>query len=144
MIFASRYQNTGGVEPIGDAFKLYWHFYRNYRNDDVTLYVSISMTTFLYICIAFCVAALWYMFFIRLHNNGRLMDVYWRLHGSEDEFFLPYDLEVSNEELNFICLKAEQWRGEEGERRKVAVYDYVWEQEEVMQFLISSPFIYLT
>ena len=59
------------------------------------------------------------------------MDVYWRLHGSEEEFFLPYDLEVSNEELNFICRKAEQWRGEEGERRKVAVYDYVWEQEEV-------------
>ena len=90
------------------------------------------MTVFLYIVVAFCTGALWYMFFIRLHNNGRMMDVYWRLHGTEEEFFLPYDLEVSNEELNFICRKAEQWRGEEGERRKVAVYDYVWEQEEVL------------
>ena len=26
--------------------------------------------------------------------------------------------------------KAEQWRGEHGERRKVAVYDYVWEETE--------------
>ena len=129
-----RYKNTGGVEPIGDAFKLYWHFFRNYRNDDVTFYVSVSMTVFLYCVIAFSTAALWYMFFVRLHNNGRLMDVYWRLHGSEEEFFLPYDLEVSNEELNYICRKSEQWRGEEGERRKVAVYDYVWEQEEVRPY----------
>ena len=66
------------------------------------------------------------------------MDVYWRLHGSEEEFFLPYDLEVSNEELNFICRKAEQWRGEEGERRKVAVYDYVWEQEEVRTGIFTT------
>ena len=63
-----------------------------------------------------------------------MMDVYWRLHGTEEEFFLPYDLEVSNEELNYLCHKAEQWRGEEGERRKIAVYDYVWEQEEVFTY----------
>lgn len=28
-------------------------------------------------------------------------------------------------------MKAEQWRGEEGERKKTAVYDYIWEEEEV-------------
>ena len=54
-----------------------------------------------------------------------------RLNGKEDEFFVPYDLEISLEELTYICRKSEQWRGEEGERRKVAVYDYVWEEEEV-------------
>ena len=92
------------------------------------------MTVFLYVVVTFATGALWYMFFVRLHNNGRLMDIYWRLHGSEEQFFLPYDLEVSHEELSYICRKAEQWRGEEGERRKVAVYDYVWEQEEVKLF----------
>ena len=60
-----------------------------------------------------------------------MLDVFWRLHGEEMHFFLPYDLEMSNQELNHICRHAEQWRGEEGERRKVAVYDYVWEEEEV-------------
>ena len=45
--------------------------------------------------------------------------------------FVPYDLEVSLQELEYILIKAEQWRGEEGARRKVAVYDYVWEEEDV-------------
>ena len=74
----------------------------------------------------------------RLHNNGRMLDVFWRLHGEEMHFFLPYDLEMSNPELNHVCRHAEQWRGEEGERRKVAVYDYVWEEEEV-SFRVCSP-----
>jgi len=50
---------------------------------------------------------------------------------------VPYDLEMSNHELNYISKKSEQWRGEEGERRKVAVYDYIWEEEEVRGFAKS-------
>ena len=60
-----------------------------------------------------------------------MLDIYWRLHGDEDVFFIPYDLELSNQELIYICRRSEQWRGEEGERRKVAVYDYIWEEEAV-------------
>ena len=67
----------------------------------------------------------------RLHNNGRMLDIYWRLHSQEEDVFVPYDLEVSLQELEYILIKAEQWRGEEGARRKVAVYDYVWEEEDV-------------
>ena len=40
-----------------------------------------------------------------------------------------YTLQISHAELDFIVTKAEQWRGEEGERRKTAIYDYVWEEE---------------
>ena len=71
---------------------------------------------------------------MRLHNNGRMMDIYWRLHGLENSFFLPYDLELSNEELGYICRKAEKWRGQEGEQRKISVYHYTWEEEEVGVF----------
>lgn len=71
---------------------------------------------------------------MRLHNNGRMLDIYWRLHGIETTFFIPYDLEMSNEELGYICRKAEQWRGQEGEQRKVNVYHYTWEEEEVSRF----------
>lgn len=60
-----------------------------------------------------------------------MLDIFHRLHAPEDDFFTPYDLEISNQELAYICKKAEQWRGEEGERRKVAVYDYIWKEEEV-------------
>ena len=47
---------------------------------------------------------------------------------------MPYDLEMSNQELHYNVMKAEAWRGEEGERRKVAVYDYIWEEEDVGYF----------
>ena len=33
--------------------------------------------------------------------------------------------------MNYIVKKAEMWRGEEGERKKTAVYDYIWEEEDV-------------
>ncbi|WAR17496.1 hypothetical protein MAR_032090 [Mya arenaria] len=71
------------------------------------------------------------VFITSLHNNGRLLDVYWRLRDKEENFFVPYDLELSNQELHYIVRKAEAWRGEEGERRKVAVFDYIWEEEEM-------------
>ena len=60
-----------------------------------------------------------------------MLDIYWRLFGEEDLFFVPYDLEVSNQELAYLVKKAEQWRGEEGERRKIAVHDYIWEEDTV-------------
>ena len=62
--------------------------------------------------------------------NGKLIDIYHRLKSPEEKFFVPHDLEISNEELGYICRKAERWRGAEGERRKVAVHDYIWGEEE--------------
>lgn len=73
-----RYENRGGDYPIGDAFKLYWHFDRFYNNDNVTLFVSIALTTFLYFVTIFCSCVILYMYFLKMHNNGRLMDIYWR------------------------------------------------------------------
>jgi len=122
-----RYLNVGGDVPIGDAFKLYWHFFRFENNGAV----GIVLTVFLYIVTIFTSSVVLYFYFLRIHNNGRLMDVYHRLHAREDEFFIPYDLEISNVELSYVCKKAEQWRGEEGERRKSAVYDYIWEEEQI-------------
>mgnify|MGYP001792997218 CR=1 FL=1 len=63
-----------------------------------------------------------------------MLDIYWRLHSQSDQLFVPYDLEVSLQELEHVMMRAEQWRGEEGERRKVAVYDYIWEEEEVLEW----------
>lgn len=55
----------------------------------------------------------------RFHNDGRMLDVYQRLNAKEGMYFLPEDLELSNQELSYIVKKAEQWRGFNGERRKV-------------------------
>lgn len=51
-----------------------------------------------------------------------MLDVYRRLHSPERAFFIPDDFEVSNQELSYIVKKAEQWRGFNGERRKVCAY----------------------
>eukprot|EP00794_Sanderia_malayensis_P012036 gene12036-13278_t len=128
-----RYRNLGTDNPIGDAYRLFFHFSRYYSSGTITLFISISITLFLYATTIFCACTVLYMYFMRLHNNGRMMDIYWRLHGNEANFFVPYDLEMSNDELAYICRKAEQWRGQEGEQRKVNVYRYSWEEEEVVE-----------
>lgn len=124
-----RYIDLGGDNPIADFAKLYFHYLRTEGSG----LSGILITIFLYFFTCFTSGAILYMYFLRLHNNGRLLDIYLRLHGDEDIFFVPYDLEMSNHELNYISKKCEQWRGEEGERRKTAVYDYIWEEEEVEQ-----------
>ncbi|OWF49741.1 uncharacterized protein LOC110451314 [Mizuhopecten yessoensis] len=120
-------QEVTAINPIADFTKLYWHF----DTVEGSGLAGIFLTAFIYVFHMFMTASCLYMYFLRLHNNGRLLDVYWRLRGDEDKFFIPYDLEVSNQELNYIAKKAEMWRGEEGERRKVAVFDYIWEEEDV-------------
>uniref|UniRef100_H2XRF8 Uncharacterized protein n=1 Tax=Ciona intestinalis TaxID=7719 RepID=H2XRF8_CIOIN len=119
-----RYTNSAS-QPIGDAFKLYWHFLR-VEGSGV---IGIPMVIFLYAVVMFTAFVILYLYFLKLHNNGRILDVFHRLCGKEEAFFVPYDLELSNQELSFIVKKAEQWRGEDGERRKVTVYDYIWSEE---------------
>lgn len=57
---------------------------------------------------------------LRLHSEGWLLDVFRRIHGEEGTFFVPLDLEISNQELSYIMKRAEQWRGINGERRMVS------------------------
>ncbi|XP_076802649.1 uncharacterized protein LOC143446753 isoform X2 [Clavelina lepadiformis] len=121
-----RYANSA-AQPIGDAFKLYWHF----LSTEGSGVIGIPMTIFLYVIVIFIAVVILYLYFLKLHNNGRMMDVYHRLHGENEAFFLPYDLELSNQELAYIVKKAEQWRGEDGERRKVSVYDYIWDEDDL-------------
>ncbi|XP_073797536.1 uncharacterized protein ofcc1 isoform X4 [Danio rerio] len=118
-------------EPLADAAKLYWHFFRTEQSGTA----GIIITLFLYAVHCILSFTFLYVYFLRLHNDGRLLDIYQRLHGTEREFFVPHDMEVSNQELDYIVKKAEQWRGFNGERRKVAVYDYIWTEEEPVEGL---------
>ncbi|KAK1173654.1 hypothetical protein AOXY_G3822 [Acipenser oxyrinchus oxyrinchus] len=112
-------------KPIADAAKLYWLFYRTQHSGTP----GVIITVFLYIVILICSLTILYMYFLRLHNGGRMLDVFQRVQSEEARFFVPLDMEVSNQELSYIVKKAEQWRGINGERRKVAVYDYIWTED---------------
>ncbi|XP_073719869.1 uncharacterized protein ofcc1 isoform X1 [Misgurnus anguillicaudatus] len=113
-------------DPLADAAKLYWHFYRTEQSGTA----GIVITLFLYAVHSILSFTILYIYILRFHNDGRLLDIYHRLHSAEGAFFIPHDMEVSNQELSYIVKKAEQWRGFSGERRKVAVHDYIWTEEE--------------
>ncbi|KAM3592996.1 uncharacterized protein V6R79_003392 [Siganus canaliculatus] len=108
--------------PVGDAAKLYWHFYRA----DQSGAAGVIITVFLYAVLFLLSITILFIYLLRFHNDGRMLDVFQRLTAKEGAYFLPQDLELSNQELSYIVKKAEQWRGFNGERRKVAVYDYIW------------------
>ena len=122
-----RYENKTGTYPMVDGAKLYWHFY----HVESTGLAGIFIMIFIYVFTCFMACALLCMYFNRFHNNGRMVDIYWHLHGDEDISVVPYDLEVSHQELAYIVKKAKQVPGVEGESHIVAVYDYIWEEELV-------------
>ncbi|XP_061661545.1 uncharacterized protein ofcc1 [Syngnathoides biaculeatus] len=107
--------------PVGDAAKLFWHFHRI----DQSGAAGVAITVFLYAVIFLLSITILGIYLLRFHNNGRMLDIFQRLTAKEGTYFLPQDLELSNQELSYIIKKAEQWRGFNGERRKVIVYDYI-------------------
>ncbi|XP_009277493.1 PREDICTED: uncharacterized protein LOC103898852 [Aptenodytes forsteri] len=109
-------------KPIADAAKLYWVFVRAEESGIPGALITVMLYTVLFIISS----TVLYLYFLRLHSEGWLLDVFRRIHGEEGTFFVPLDLEISNQELSYIMKRAEQWRGINGERRMVAVSDYIW------------------
>ncbi|XP_054862933.1 uncharacterized protein ofcc1 [Amphiprion ocellaris] len=112
--------------PVADAAKLYWHFYRA----DQSGAAGVIITLFLYAVLFLLSITILSIYLLRFHNDGRMLDIFQRLTAKEGMYFLPQDFELSNQELSYIVKKAEQWRGFNGERRKVAVNDYIWTAED--------------
>ena len=80
-----------GMEGIvGDAFKLYEVFDRKENNG----LVGAFLTVFIYFFISFLSGVIFYMYYLRIHLNGRLLDVFVRLTGKDEHFFVPHDVEV--------------------------------------------------
>merc|ERR1711964_777360 len=64
-----------------------------------------------------------YHYLLCIHSNGRVLDIYRRLHTNN--FFVPLDFELSPNEFRQICKKSASWRGPDGSVRKIAVCKYV-------------------
>lgn len=62
-------------------------------------------------------------FVCRLRTHSWVLDAFQRIHSDENKFFMPHDLEISNQELSYIVKRSEQWRGMNGERRKVSWFE---------------------
>ena len=118
---------TGRYEPstevgmegiVGDAFKLYEVFDRKESNG----LVGAFLTIFIYFFLSFLSGVIFYMYYLRIHLNGRLLDIFVRLTGKNDDFFVPHDLEVCKFQyfgekknisvyvsLRFECCVCGQW-----------------------------------
>ncbi|XP_058526420.1 uncharacterized protein LOC101532567 [Ochotona princeps] len=108
--------------PVADAAKLYWVFVRM----EQPAILGVGITVLVYIGLFSISSLTLYLYCLRLHNNSWVLDAFQRIHSDENKFFMPHDLEISNQELSYIVKRSEQWRGMNGERRKVAVCDYIW------------------
>nr|XP_027803887.1 orofacial cleft 1 candidate gene 1 protein [Marmota flaviventris] len=122
-----------GEMPIADAAKLYWVFVRS-RQPGI---LGVMITMLLYILLFIISALILYLYGLRLHSDSWILDAFQRIHSEESKFFIPYDLEISNQELSYIVKRSQQWRGTNGERRKVAVYDYIWKSHGIKSSVSS-------
>nr|XP_044992307.1 uncharacterized protein LOC101603424 [Jaculus jaculus] len=119
-IFLGRFTRSEEA-PTADAAKLYWLFV-NIQQPPI---LGAVITVGVYVLLSIITSLIVYLYCLRLNNDSWILDVLQRIHSEETKFFIPHDLEISNQELSSIVKRAEQWRGLNGERRKVAVYDYI-------------------
>jgi hypothetical protein len=105
----------------GDAFKLY----RRFRAQEGSGIVGIVLTLILYSAMICMSTWSLYMYLLYCHMNGRMLDVYRRIHQQETSFFVPHDLELSLNELKNICQQAKRWKGPKGNLRKVFIHEYL-------------------
>ncbi|ELW71748.1 hypothetical protein TREES_T100000135 [Tupaia chinensis] len=102
--------------PVADAAKLYWIFIRTKQPGILGVVITVLLYTLLFIISSLIL----YLYYLRLHSDSWILDAFQRIHSEETKFFIPYDLEISNQELSYIVKRSEQWRGVNGERRKVS------------------------
>ncbi|XP_068092985.1 uncharacterized protein [Hyperolius riggenbachi] len=121
--------------PIADAAKLYWYFFRTDQSGTPGILITLLIYTMIFIISS----SVLYIYFLRIHKESWILDVFQRISCDEGLSPMPYDLEISNQELSQIIRKAEQWRGINGERRKVSVYDYVWKKEITRKSSLINP-----
>jgi len=111
----------------GDMFKLYQYYNRR----DANGYPGLAITIFIYVVLTFINLSLMYYYLIFIHMGGRVIDIYLRLSGNVNHFFLPHDDEISLTYLKWVCKKAfksqkqrvttrdEEVVNERGKRKKV-------------------------
>lgn len=82
----------------GDMFKLYYY----YNKRDGNGYPGMALTVLFYSVLLFINGSLLYYYLIFVHMGGRVIDIYHRLSGNVNHFFLPHDDEISLSYLKWV------------------------------------------
>lgn len=115
-----------------ESYRLWFYFQMNEGNGSIApVFVVI-----VYLGLLAVFGVVLYTYFLNVHEEGRILDLYRRLTAKEGAQFLPHDCEVSPGELTEILHKCERWRGRNGGYRKLMVtelhLDYMGEDGEVV------------
>merc|ERR1712216_1091286 len=73
----------------GDAFKMS----EISMQDNQSALVGALLTILLYILMMILSGCILYYYVFYVYLHGRILDLYWRAHGTENSFFVPEDLE---------------------------------------------------
>jgi hypothetical protein len=104
----------------GDVFKLY-NLFNEAEGSGV---IGAFITVVLYFGLMIASAILFYWYMLKIHMNGRMIDMHRRLISSEEAFDMPNDMELSVKTLRWILTKASTWTGIAGQKRKVVINEY--------------------
>ncbi len=83
-------------------FVMYYH-YNKYEGSGIT---GVFIIIFLYAGLTALNSLIFYNYLVAIHMEGRLLDVYTRVTGQTDRFFIPFDNEVSARYLRWVLHKA--------------------------------------
>lgn len=104
----------------GDAIKL-WDRTLREEGSGIT---GLLITILLYIGFTAISCLCLYEYMVHVHKDGRILDLWRRINGQAEDFFMPDDFEISLEELRSICARAKVWRGLGGSTRRVCISEY--------------------
>lgn len=115
---------------VGDFMKLWERTVEDESSGITGLVLTVIVYTGLFIVSALVL----YEYMVHIHKDARVLDIWRRISGPSEEFFIPHDFEVSYAELTSICAKAALWRGANGQTRRLAVSEYVERDPYDMDF----------
>lgn len=118
-IEARAWLKAAGERCTVEAYRLWFHF--RFNEGDGSIAPVIIVIIYVGMLAIFAVTV--YTYFLNIHGGGRILDLYRRLTCKEGTLFMPFDVEVSPQELLLVIQASRRWRGQDGGRRRLIVTD---------------------
>lgn len=114
----------------GDMFKLYNMFVLQDGSGLIGIFVSVVILLVLFLLSV----GIFYLYLLRIHMNGRMLDVHYRLNNGSRYFYTPNDMEVSLATLQWVVEAAKIWSDRKGTKMKIATTKYIVRDPIVPEF----------
>lgn len=107
------------------------------NHDEGSGITGLLITLIMYVGTTVMASFLLYEYFIYVHRDGDILDLYRRINGNQEEFFIPNDYEITRDELLSICASAKKYRKGDS-TRKVIIKDVDETDKKDKKFIQSQ------